>query len=106
MHRKLVDARAEADHQIGILKQHIACMSYNISCIANRHSHHIMKLPVMQPGGPAEPGRSTLNPEGQHHAPTVTATLAAKEVSTGRDEVMEYFLAQGIVLEAKLTRCP
>jgi hypothetical protein len=47
-----------------------------------------------------------LNPEGQDHAPTVTATLAAKEVRTGRDEVMEYFPAQAVVLEARLTRCP
>ena len=103
MRRELVDARAEADRQIGILKRQIARMSNNISRIANRPSHHFMKLPNVQPGGPAEPGRSTLNPEGQDPVQTVTATHAVEEGSRGRDEFMEDVPAQ---LEARLTKCP
>ena len=47
-----------------------------------------------------------MNQEGQDHAPTVTVTLATEEADTGRDEVMEDVTAQGVVLEARLTRCP
>ncbi len=59
-----------------------------------------------QGGGAIEHGISTLNQEEQDHAPTVTVTLATEEADTGRDEVMEDVPAQGIVLEARLTRCP
>ena len=59
MRRELVDARAEADRQIGILKRRIAHMSNNISRIANRPSHHFMKLSNMQPGGPADIGQES-----------------------------------------------
>jgi len=42
MHHEFVDANAETNHQIGILKHQLGCMGNNISCIANRLSHHFM----------------------------------------------------------------
>ena len=106
MRRELVDARAEADRQIGILKRQLGRMSNNISRIANRPSHQLMRLPTTQGGGSIERGISTLNREGQDHAPTVTVTLASDNLNTSRDEVMEDIPARGVMLEARLARCP
>ena len=69
-----------------ILKCQLGRMSNNISHIANRSSHHLMRLSTTQPGGPIVQQTFTRNPAGHYHVPTVAVALVSKEAS---NEVME-----------------
>ena len=43
---ELVDAHAEVDRQLGVLKRQMARMNNNISCLANRPAKHLRITPV------------------------------------------------------------
>jgi hypothetical protein len=100
MRRELMDARAEADRQIGILKRQMARMSNNISRLSNRPGRPLGYRSMMS---------SVVEHGGGHQdnvtVPIVTFPPVAEEGPAVTDEVMEDVHVP-VVMEAKLTKCP
>ncbi len=79
---ELMDAQAEADHQIGIHKCQMGRMSNNISCLSNRPCHPFDRRSMMS---------SIMEHGGCHKdnitAPIITVAPVANKEPTFTDEV-------------------
>ncbi len=99
MHLELMDAQAEADRPIGILKCQMTRMSNDISLLSNRSGcpsccHSIMPSIIEHGGGHQD----------NITAPIVTVPPVAKGEPAVTDEVREDVHAT-VLIEAKLTKC-
>ena len=97
LRHELMDARAEAEHQLAVVEWHMGRISKNISCLSSI-GHTTMRC-----------GAASTNQHISAAAPTADNNPAVRSVG-GADGIADFDMdvpdVVPVVLEACLTKCP